>query len=391
MPTINIVRQGNAGNQAIQYMAALKLASRLGGCRITGVDIPAFGIQTQDADRAARVVLHPGDDGTFKMHLDEALVLRVLAGDGQRRVDLDGYFQRMENFLPVAAYRDLFEHLRAIEVERFGDKHIVCNVRGTDSFLAGHPDYTILPVEFYVDVVKASGRKPVFMGQVEDNAYCRRLRGAFPDARFLPSGGAAHDFELMRRSKHLVVSVSTFSWLAAWLSDASSIVMPLSGIFNPAQFPSIDLLPLRDARYRFWLFPISKAAPADELEAAHATIRGLWRFMRADALEDMRSNGVRRPRRLDRYLGLFDEAGYLHQHPDVDAAVKSGDWGSALEHFVHAGFREGRPPRRVNADRYLRRYPMAAFEIAQFDYYDAVHHYVEVGHERGYDIDPGPV
>src|SRR6185437_3810679 len=138
-----------------------------------------------------------------------------------------------------------------------------------------HPDYTLIPVEFYTALVAETGLRPVFMGQIGANSYIERLRRAFPDARFIPSRGPLRDFEIIRRSRNVIVSVSTFSWLAAWLSDADRIFLPMTGFYNPAQFPEIDLLPLHDPRYRFYLFPVNYAVPESGAAVPRRVQRGI--------------------------------------------------------------------------------------------------------------------
>lgn len=111
--------------------------------------------------------------------------------------------------------------------------------------------------------------KPVFVGQTHDNNdYCRRLRQRFPDAAFTPKASPLTDFETLRRASHLVAAVSSFSWLAGWLSSARTINLPVAGILDPRIRPDIDLLPLDDARYRFHQFDMGDwTASAEQLKA----------------------------------------------------------------------------------------------------------------------------
>ena len=76
----------------------------------------------------------------------------------------------------------------------------------------------LIPPDFYEALLAETGLAPVFMGQIEDTPYLRTLRTRFPKARFLPSLGAAMDFARIRAARFIVPSISTFSWLAAWLS-----------------------------------------------------------------------------------------------------------------------------------------------------------------------------
>jgi hypothetical protein len=89
------------------------------------------------------------------------------------------------------------------------------------------------------------------------------------------SQGALADFDAIRLAEHIAVSVSTFSWLAAWFSQAKSIHLPMLGILNPVQRPDIWMLPTQDARYHFHRFPIRRwaatSAQISELEAHSLT------------------------------------------------------------------------------------------------------------------------
>ena len=96
-----------------------------------------------------------------------------------------------------------------------------------------------------------AGLQPVFVEQLEDNWYDRVLRDQFRNAHYL-SGGPIEDFQTMRGARHMVLAVSSFSWLAAWLSDRAEVIhMPVAGLFNPAQRSDIDLLPEADPRWHF--------------------------------------------------------------------------------------------------------------------------------------------
>jgi hypothetical protein len=48
------------------------------------------------------------------------------------------------------------------------------------------------------------------------------------------------------------------------------------------------------------------------------------------------------------------------------------------------GFDEGRTGFALDRAWYCRTYPIAAVEIAQGEYWDADHHYLEAGRDRGY-------
>jgi hypothetical protein len=153
---------------------------------------------------------------------------------------------------------------------------IVCPLRGGEIINGEHGGYVQIPASFYRDIFDRLQLQPVFMGQVEDNPYVANLMRVFPDATFRPSMGPLQDFQTIRMARNIVVSVSTFAWMGAWLSHAERIVMPVIGLYQPEQFPQLDLLPIGDPRYEFHHFPIHWGVRADQILDAHATIEGQW-------------------------------------------------------------------------------------------------------------------
>ena len=187
-----------------------------------------------------------------------------------RRINLYGHVQRMENLLPRDEVNRLFRapgHLGS----DFPNE-LVCPVRGAETLGAIHPGYTLIPTSFYKELREKTGRRLAFVGQLGDDPYSKQLRESFPNDIFLESNGALADFQTIRKARHIVLPVSTFAWLAAWMSDAEQIHLPVFGLYNPARWPKHDLLPIGEPRYRFYQFPIQDAVPVEEFEQAHASL-----------------------------------------------------------------------------------------------------------------------
>lgn len=374
-PVVHVLTQGNMANQMIQYLVAARLASLVPGCAVSHVDLPDWGIRHE---------LIP-ETGGAKLLVEghqvdlQGVAAAMRTGDVER-VELLAYGQWMSNFPSRAECAAIFPADPAYP--GYGPDKLVCNIRGGEVLDARHPDYTLLPVQFYVELVARTGLQPVFLGQIEDNPYCRELLQTFPKAEVQPSRGAYADFQTFRASANLVITVSTFSWLAAWLSDASRIILPVSGLFHPVQCPDVNLLPLNDHRYAFYLFPVNYSVPVSEYRSAHAALQGLWRQMRPEAIGALRA-GPRWPRRVETAGPLLDEAFYLATNPDV-ASVAAAGHITALEHYYQHGHGEGRRGFPFDKAWYSRAYPLAAFEVGQGDYADLEHHYVEIGRARGY-------
>ena len=376
-PVIHISTMGNLGNQMIQYAVARALAARIGPVRFSNVNLPHFGI------------LHPVIDSDFPateivtaniVELDR--LARALAGGVIQRVDIRTYGQRMRNLLPAQAYGAVFPVQGPVPPTADPDE-VLCNIRQGDILDGHHPDYVLIPPDLYASIAATTGRRLVFMGQLEETPYMQALRAHFPQARFLPSLGATADFERIRAARFIVPAISTFSWLAAWLSDADRIFLPVLGLFNPAQNRDVDLLPLDDPRYRFFQFPVAYGCPVAEHDAAHMALRGLWRLMPPAKLVAMLDR-LPPPRQRSRYLKCFDEAFYLTEHADIARAVADGHLPDGRHHYDIAGFDEGRTCFGLDRAWYCRTYPIAAIEIAQGEFWDPYDHFLMAGQERGY-------
>ena len=374
-PLIQVSPMGNLGNRMIQYMAALCLAARVPGARVVQIHLPEWGIQIPPC---AGHVAHTLVVDSPALALEQ--LADALRSGAQERVDIRTYAQRVANFLPPDAYRDVF---RTPSVRGAGPGELLCNIRQGDILDAHHPDYVLIPLDFYASLLEATGLSPVFIGQLDDSPYMAALRARFRTARYVPSQGAVADFAYIRASRHIVPAISTFSWLAAWLSEAETVHLPVLGLFNPAQSPTTDLLPLDDARYRFTLFPHHYAVPVAGFAAAHGAIRQLWRGMKPAELRALLSRAPP-PRERAATLAAFDEAFYLRHYPDIGATVAAGHMPSGRHHFEHYGFSEGRAAFFMDDAWYCTAYPIAAVELGERYAADPADHWVRFGRDRGY-------
>ena len=277
---IQNVHGSKLGNMMIKYMVAVKLAEKLGDARISGYELKEWNIKHAhiDAKEGERCITLAPPSREMELNFDRA---SYLASTGLiHRINLAGHVQRIENFPDLEHARNLFPDNENEEVGYPG--HVVCPIRGAEILDAIHPGYTLLPIRFYRQIIAELGKPPAFIGQIGDDSYSDALRAAFPKARYEPNAGAMHDFAAIRRAEAIIVSVSTFSWLAAWLSHATTIVLPSFGLFNRDRFPEHDLLPLGDERYRFYSFPVQDAVPLDKVAASHEELT--WRQVSAAEL-----------------------------------------------------------------------------------------------------------
>ncbi|MCU0801110.1 MAG: hypothetical protein MUD11_04930 [Rhodobacteraceae bacterium] len=261
-PALILRPHGRLGNHILQWATGQTLARMVPGLTLHGFDLPHWGlsgggyrrrqwflpaITQQDTD--LRLVAEMMRAGTLPLARLWCMVLQA---------DMWGEPERFRRLLPLSGR----------EVQTAGAGEILLNVRADEILRARHPDYGPIPLGFYMSVLRNTGLRPVFMGQLGADDYSCLLKESFPEARFIPSQGELGDFEAMRRARHLAISVSTFSWAAGWLSEAESVHMPLLGFCNPAQRPDISLVPQWDARYSFYGFPTRKWKATDAQVAA---------------------------------------------------------------------------------------------------------------------------
>lgn len=376
-PVLDANLIGGFANRMMQYTVARRIAAEVEGCRISNVALPAWGLHHALAPGALGPEIAPHRS---RHQVDVARIVQVLSTGVKLRGTFQPNVQWFSNFPDLDLCRSIFPSDES-NYPGFGPEYLVCNLRGGEILDGSQMLRVLLPIAFYAELAKTTGLKLVFMGQLGENAYCHAIKQRFSDAIFHSSRGPVPDFQTFRNSKNLVVAVSTFSWLAAWLSRADMIVLPVSGLFHPVQEPNIDLLPPADQRYRFYLFPINYAARVDRFEQAHRALREAWRIVDHDFLSGLRT--PRQPKRIEPFLSMFDEAFYLKTYTDVAASVRKGGFKSGREHYANCGFQEGRNGFAFDQFWYSMTYPSAALEVGQGDFADLRHHYVEVGAARG--------
>jgi hypothetical protein len=282
--------QGRLGNIMFQHMLAVQLQRRLGPrAAVYGPGMPEWGWAAADPPEtpASPLVI-----GGHMFDLDEvAHFLRCGACDA---IVIKGWGMRVEYYPDVDECRALF---RSDEVgQRVGDDEILISIRAEDAESGAHASYYPLPFDFYEAVIRAEGKRPVFIGQLQPGPYVQALQQRFPDARYLPLATPMEDFQTLRNAGCVVPSISSFAWLAAWLSEsAHTIHLPVAGLFDPRNGRQ-NLMPLGDGRYRFWSvdFPSVKERPGMDAATWAAAPRNAALRNREWAIKVARASLTRR-------------------------------------------------------------------------------------------------
>ena len=234
------------GNRMFQYMLAEAIRHVLPDAVLCGPGLPEWGIGP-----VAEPPRQP-----FAMGLcGHTIPLQQTLALARQVPDLDIFITALSARLcHYAPHRSHYQSLFPLSGSpSASDDQLVINIRLGDIAGGYHPNYMPLPLRWYHDLVGQTGKRPLFMGQLGDDAYSQALRSQFPQADFMPSRGPRGDFDFFARASHIVPAISTFSWLAAWLSpQARTIHFPVAALYNPAARLDHDLLPLADPRYRFY-------------------------------------------------------------------------------------------------------------------------------------------
>jgi hypothetical protein len=358
-PVIRVVPIGNIANRMLQYMAACRLADLVPGAVIKGVRLPEWGIESADS----------GEDelqrGILVIRKTEQFDLRRLSGmlnDGIfRGVLIQDFLQDIRFYHEPAYYRQVFTPSvqDVSDLPTFSSDELVINIRAGE-ILAGVDHYPLVPVPFYQEIIENTGLRPVLMGQLDAGPYLDRFRAAFPDARVIPSQGAIRDFQMIRSATHIAPSVSTFSWLASWLSDARTIHLPLLGFLNPSQYPDVNLLALEDVRWWYYLFPLSYGLPEAETLRFHDVAGKNWRMIPPEQVSYIVNNRPFIGRRSGLRVPTVNERWYLREYQVAAAEISEGWYADPQHHFEAAGQARGYLSDSGNAA--VSMYPELAFD-----------------------------
>jgi hypothetical protein len=383
-PRIWLSPRGNAGNRALQFLTAEAIRALVPGATVENIHLKEWGLfapsAAPDIDCCART-------GEEFCRIDLEGMADCLQRQVVEAIVIDGYPFHMANYPQRHAARTLLRPPPDAQTAiGFGDRELVCSIRAAEILNAAHEDYLVLPPAYYKLLERLSGLDLVFFGQISDNPYCDALRTNFPSAKFIAGRNAAYDFEVLRRSRNIAASISTFAWLAAWLSEASRVYLPVGGLFNPTQNPRQMHLPLHDPSYRFILLPFSKSVDARSDPKGFQVQQDLLgscarQISHEEALQIADRAALTAPRAPG--VGGFDPGYYISRYPDAALEAYAGR-RSALEHYLHVGFREGRRPVDFDRNAYCAAYPDAAMAVAEGKFSDPLHHYTADGWRRGY-------
>lgn len=382
---VHINPMGNTANRALQYLVARNIKDSVPDVEIENVYLPEWGIDTR-CER--KFISRSCSLGWNRYWIDvngfaDCLKRRVIS-----TLFLDAFCFNIDHFPKREMSREILRNLTVGNdlIKGFGIDEIVFNIRGGEVLEKVQKDYVVLPKEYYQLIINKSGLKPVFFGQIGDNLYSKYLKDAFPNARFVEGQGAVHDFEVIRKSVNIGVAVSTFSWLAAWISHAQCVYLPIAGMYNPNQMQLQNFLPIGDSCYQFVAMPYMEAENLytntdlffEKLESCSKYIKFITHDDAKEILTRSKNQWPSQP-----IVKGFDPDYYIQENKMVDSRLYINE-ASALQNYLHGGYQQHLMPQKFDQDFYMIQYPDAAFEVGLGYFINLFDHYLKKGQHLGY-------
>jgi hypothetical protein len=230
--------RGRLGNQLAQYCFARRLAFEL-DFALSVPEIHGFSRAVSFGSYSATAG-SVGSDFQLRQEVKTAHEVDLpglLADRRPRIIDLNGIFLRHEYFAP---YKADIKHdwLFSGVLTPIGPDDLTIHIRSGDVYRQpGYlgrqsTEYHTLPFSFYSAIIQEKRWRQIrVVTEDASDPMVRKLANRFGVA--VVSGHANDDFNLVRASGVIVLSVSSFSWWAAWLSDAHRIYYPLAGLYDP--------------------------------------------------------------------------------------------------------------------------------------------------------------
>lgn len=168
---------------------------------------------------------------------------------------LDGYFQRFEYY---KHHKEDIKKWLKIEknYRKPGKEDLVVHVRGGDLYQWNrpdqvHPQHIPLPLKHYVDIIKKSQFKNLFVVcEKSDDPIGVEISKLYNCE--IVSQSVIEDFYFIKESKKIVLSTCSLAWWASWISEAEEIHFPLAGFWHPeSERNDMDVI-VDESRYKYY-------------------------------------------------------------------------------------------------------------------------------------------
>jgi len=240
---IEVIYDGNLGNNLFQYCFGRILAERL-GYRLSAEPINGFS-------RTYDIIDGKDYKGKNTVILRGQLVDLSFTEkeDPQSHVLVTGYFQRYQYY---QMYKDKIKEWLAADDDidyEIGNNDVVIGIRRGKDYI---PMYG-LPISYYEDALSLISYDRVFICTNQPNDPFIRYFQKKYNAVIRPPG-ALDNLVFIKKFNKIIISNSTFLWWAAYLSDAKEIIFPrtMNGFWSLNDHISKNIqLEVDEARYKY--------------------------------------------------------------------------------------------------------------------------------------------
>jgi len=246
---VRVKYKGQLGNNLFQYSLGRIIAEETGR-KLVASPIPGFPETRTEVDGTV-------GEGSPIICSGQTIDLdHLLRSDLDRPILLEGYFQRYEYYRDHASDIQVWLRPGSSPEVAPGPADVVVHVRVGDVRKPCRPNaYRPVPRWFYETVLRRlTWARLLVVSNDPDDPLTRYVEQEFGGT--VVSVSVQSDFETLRCARRIVMSASTFSWWAAWLSDADEIYLPTTGTWNPsvrwafASVRDVDLV-VDQPRYRY--------------------------------------------------------------------------------------------------------------------------------------------
>ena len=224
--------QGRLGNNLIQYIFGRILANKL-DCGLKANSIKGFPNCIE--------IKNDNDDNNNKHYVlmkHKVNIIDVLNLRNNNFI-LKGFFQRYEYY---KKYKEIIKNdwLYCSVKPKYiiNDNDIAVNIRVGDTVKNNDINFYMTKNHcacpyFYFDNILSQRKwnKVWIITENPKEPRVKKLKEKY--SANVISNSVIEDYALLKSFKHIIISQSTFSWLAAWLSDAIEIHFPLIGDWHP--------------------------------------------------------------------------------------------------------------------------------------------------------------
>jgi len=248
---VSVLLKGNLGNNLFQYSIGRIIAEELGynlqTPRITEGPTPDYqnqgipGFPQTYKGIGGKEFSSPVETCGWWQDID---IQSIINNKSDRRINIDGHFEKYEYYKP---YKDRIKKWLTLDDKItneyvLDDESLVVHLR-----LFGNDYNYMLPLSYYHDCIKKSGCSKIYLcTDVPKDARLERFKNEYGaiicnqfsapiDSQVIEDNrthssvaSGLRDFKVLISAKNIVMSRSTFSWWAAWISDAKKIYFPKS-------------------------------------------------------------------------------------------------------------------------------------------------------------------